>query len=173
MFMRLIALLAALLLLSWPLPKELLVGATDAAERLRAAQKENGLPSVIATVALEPITGPRQSVSLRIAALLNAASQHEQLALFNYEGAKGDYQLQGDLQAIQEENSVKLVYSWLVFDQTGELISSTSGTEIVKSTEAEPWSEVPEATLKAIAEQGIAAVMREARLSKPKTPQSR
>src|SRR5271166_418945 len=101
MFMRFLVLLAALLLLSWPLPKELLGGATDAAERTRAPQKENGPSSVIATVALEPITGPPQSVSLRIAHLLNAASQHEQLALLNYEGAKGDYQLQGDLQAIQ------------------------------------------------------------------------
>ena len=164
--MRLLAVLAALLLLSWPLPNELLGGAADAAERSRS--QGMGFLSFSGTVALEPITGPPPSVSARIVRLLDAASQREQLALLNYDGAKADYRLQGDLQAIHEENSVKVMYSWLVFDQTGELIGSTSGTKILTSTGADPWSEVPESALKAIAEQGIAAVIREARPSKPR-----
>lgn len=163
--MRLLVVLAALLLLSWALPKELFCAA-DAAERSRS--QGMGFLSFSATVALEPITGPPQSVSARIVRLLDAASQREQLALLNYDGAKADYRLQGDLQAIHEENSVKVMYSWLVFDQTGELIGSTSGTKTLTSTGADPWNEVPESALKAIAEQGIAAVIREARPSKPR-----
>jgi hypothetical protein len=171
--MRLLVLLAALWLLSWPFPKELLVGAVDAAERPRAPLQEKGLFSVTATVALEPITGPPEAVSARMVHLLDAVCQHERLALLNYDEAKADYRLQGDLQAMKEENSIKVAYSWLIFDQTGEFIGSTSGTKIVTGTGAEPWSEVPEATLQAIAEEGIAAVVREARQSKPPMPQSR
>jgi uncharacterized protein YkwD len=104
--------------------------------------------------------------------MLDAASRSAQLALLNYEGAKGDYQLQGDLKARQEKNEIKIVYNWQVFDGKGTRLGGSSGTKTIPGTGADPWDEVPQATLRLIAGQGIAAVEKLAKPGKLAMPKA-
>ncbi len=126
-----------------------------------AKPEPQGLVTVVSAVALEPIAGAPKEVSERMARMLDAASQRAQIALLNYEGAEGDYRLRGDLKASRQQNSIKVTYSWQVFDRTGTVVGRRSGSESAAGAAAgsDLWGAVPEAALQAIAEQGIAAVV--------------
>jgi uncharacterized protein YkwD len=154
--MRLTPLAGAVLTLML-LPAAVLAGpAAKAAIR----PKPQGLLTVTASVALGPIAGPPKPVSLRLVRMLDAESRRAGLALLNFEGAKADYRLQGDLNAIEQGGFVKLVYSWQVFNRMGTVVGGNSGSIPVLGKAGVIWSEVNEPVLKTVAAQGIAAVMR-------------
>src|SRR5208337_4236956 len=119
--------------------------------------------TVAATVALGPITGAPKLASDRMVRMLDAASRRAGLALLNYDGAEGDFRLQGDLNAARQRNQIKVTYSWQVLDAKGVPVGGISGTETVPGTSADAWSNVTEPILRVIAEQGIAAVKRQAK----------
>lgn len=177
--MRLFALPAAVLLLATAfvgltgcgslLPSTELLSGTSKAP---AKPEPEGFISVAASVALRPIAGLPQSLSDRMVRMLDAASRRAGLALLNYEGAEGDYRLQGDLKAVRQRNKVKVIYSWQVFDRTGTRVGSTSGSETLPATGADPWSEVTEPILQVIANQGIAAVEQRVQPARPATPEA-
>jgi uncharacterized protein YkwD len=161
--MRLFSLTAAILMLL-ALPPAVW---GDPAYKMPVGAKRNGLLTVTASVALGPIAGPPKPVADRLVRMLDAASRRAGLALLNYEGAIGDYRLQGDMNAVQDGSSVKLLYSWQVFDRMGAVTGSTSGSVPVPSQALTPWSGVKEPALKLIAGQGIALVTRQAKPGKP------
>jgi uncharacterized protein YkwD len=157
--MRLTPLAGAVLALLW-LPAAVLAGPADKAA---IRPKPQGFLTVTASVALGPISGPPKPVSLRLIRMLDAESRRAGLALLNFEGAKADYRLQGDLNAVEQGGIVKVVYSWQVFNRRGAAVEGTSGSIPVFGKAGVPWSEVNEPVLKAVAGQGIAAVMRHMR----------
>jgi uncharacterized protein YkwD len=163
--MRLFSLLAAMLMLL-PFPPAVPGGFAD---KMPAAPKPRGFLTLTASVVLGPIAGPPKPVADRLVRMLDAASRRAGLALLNYEGAKGDYRLQGDMNAVREGSSVKLVYSWQVFDGTGAMAGSTSGSVPVPGEGLAPWGDVKEPALKLIAGQGIAVVTRQIKPDKPPT----
>jgi uncharacterized protein YkwD len=122
--------------------------------------KPQGFFTVISSVALGPITGPPKSVSDRLVRVLNTASQRAELALMNYDGAEGDYRLQGDLKVVRQGNEIQVMYAWQVFDRKGARVEGASGTETVPGTGVDLWNGLPDATLQVIAERGVAAVVR-------------
>jgi uncharacterized protein YkwD len=99
--------------------------------------------------------------------MLDAASRRADFALLNYSGAQGDYRLQGDLKADLQRNKIRLSYRWLVFDKTGAERGRIAGAEMVPGTAADPWGEITDTALQAIAERGIAVVLRVAKASPP------
>jgi hypothetical protein len=162
--MHLPAIAAAVLTLLW-LPAAVLAGP---AGKVAAGPKPKGFLTVTAYVALGPIAGPPKAVSGRLVRILDAESRRAGLALLNYEGAKGEYRLQGDLNAVDEGGTVKVVYSWQVFDRRGAVAGRTSGSIPLSGKAGARWSEVDDLALKTVAEQGIAAVMHNVR---PDTPE--
>jgi uncharacterized protein YkwD len=122
--------------------------------------KPEGFLKVISNVALGPITGPPKLVSDRLVRVLNTASQRAELALMNYDGAEGDYRLEGDIQAVRQGSEIKVIYAWQVFDQKGARVEGASGTETVPGSGVDVWNGLPDPTLQVIAERGVAAVVR-------------
>jgi uncharacterized protein YkwD len=99
--------------------------------------------------------------------MLDAASRRANLALLNYNGAQGDYQLQGDLTADSQGNKIRLSFRWRVLDKTGTELGRVAGAQLVPGTAADPWGEIPDAALQAIAEKGIAMALRQGKAGPP------
>jgi uncharacterized protein YkwD len=132
-----------------------------------AERQPEGALTVTASVALARILGAPKSVTDRMVRKLDAASRREDLVLLNYVEAQGDYRLQGDLKADLQRNKIRLSYRWLVFDKTGAEQGRIAGAEMVPGTAADPWGEITDTALQAIAERGIAVVLRVAKAAPP------
>jgi uncharacterized protein YkwD len=102
--------------------------------------------------------------------MLDGASRRADLALLNYSGAEGDYRLQGDLRADAQRNKIRVSYRWLVFDKTGAELGRIAGAEMVTGNLTDPWGDITDAALQAIAERGMAVVLRVAKAPMPGAP---
>jgi uncharacterized protein YkwD len=128
--------------------------------------------TVTASVALGRIAGAPQPVFDRMVRMLDAASRRANLALLNYNGAQGDYRIQGDLIADRQGNKIRLSYRWLVLDKTGAELGRTAGAMLVPGTAADPWGEITDAALEAVAGRGIAMISRQPATPAPPAPVS-
>ena len=120
-----------------------------------------GIVSVISTVRLGPLWGCPKETADRMTSLLDSAANKARVALLNYDGASGDYLLRGDLNALRYQGKIRLTYNWYVLNARGTEVGRRSGMEIAEAAGGSGgiWGEVPEASLQAVARQGIAAVL--------------
>jgi uncharacterized protein YkwD len=131
-----------------------------------------GALNVTASVAMGRLLGAPKAVSDRMVRMLDAASRRADLALLNYSGAQADFQLHGDLRADPYGNKIKVSYRWRVFDKTGVQLGIMAGAVTSPGTAADPWGEITDASLQAIAERGIGMVLRQAKTGTPGAPAS-
>jgi uncharacterized protein YkwD len=120
-----------------------------------------GALNVNASVVLGRIAGAPQPVLDRMVRMLDAASRRADMALLNYNGAQGDYRLQGDLIADLQGNKVRLSYRWQVLDKAGAELGRIAGALMLSGGAADPWGGISDTALQTIAEKGIAMVARQ------------
>lgn len=128
---------------------------------------DEGIYTARSTVALGRLTGPPQSVTDRIVRILDASSQRASLALLNYDGADGDFRLEGEFDAQPLKNKIKITYKWRVLDRDGTPREGSSGSKIVPGSSTEPWLSATDVVLESIVEQGITALTRASQGAKP------
>jgi uncharacterized protein YkwD len=126
--------------------------------------------TITASVALGRILGAPKPVTERMVRMLDAASRRANLALLNYSGADGDYRLQGDLRADAQGNKIRLSYRWLVFNKSGVELGRVAGAEMVAGNAADPWGDITDAALQAVAERGMTVILRAANAPMPGAP---
>lgn len=118
--------------------------------------------ALLGPVQFLPVVGAPPNTVASLSKALSDSAAANGIAIAPSEGPAAPLRLKGYLSALDEGSRTVVVYVWDVVDPAGNRVSRIQGQERIAGTAADPWSNVGDAALQAIASRTMAEIRRTA-----------
>lgn len=109
-------------------------------------------------LAFEPVVGIPEDRAAALATELGAGAAQAQLPIIGRDKPGVRFRIKGYFSAAAESQSTRVSYIWDIFDADGTRVHRIEGSDTVPAALPDPWSGVPDETLKSIARKTVAAL---------------
>ena len=109
-------------------------------------------------LAFEPVVGIPKDRAAALATELGAGAAQAQLPITGRDKPGVRFRIKGYFSAAGEGQSTRVSYIWDIFDADGARVHRIEGSETVPASLPDPWSGVPDETLKEIARKTVAGL---------------